>query len=112
MRLRLCLSVTMSEGCNPSSLLSLTLHIARVLPSRLPPQSLLPHALSSCEVACGAISLTLVSHDGSMDRRFTSPSLIKPSTYQPASDLIQGQRATFGSPGQWSPNTVLILGGS
>jgi hypothetical protein len=40
------------------------------------------------------------------------PSLIKPSTYQPVRHLIRGQRAAFGSPGQWSPNTVLILGGS
>jgi hypothetical protein len=41
-----------------------------------PPQSLLPHALSSCKVACGAITLALASHDGSTDGRFTSPSLI------------------------------------
>jgi hypothetical protein len=42
------------------------------------------------------------------------PSLIpeEPSTYQSARHLIRGQRAAFGSPGQWSPNTVLILGGS
>jgi hypothetical protein len=36
----------------------------------------------------------------------------EPSAYQPARHLIRGQRAAFGSPGQWSPNTVLILGGS
>jgi hypothetical protein len=36
----------------------------------------------------------------------------EPSTYQPARHLIQGQRAAFGSPSEWSPNTVLIFGGS
>jgi len=36
----------------------------------------------------------------------------EPSTYQTARHLIWGHRAAFGSLGQWSPNTVLILGGS
>jgi hypothetical protein len=42
------------------------------------------------------------------------PSLIteEPYTYQPARHLIQGQRAAFGSSGQWIPNTVLIFDGS
>jgi hypothetical protein len=35
-----------------------------------------PHALSSCEVACGMITLALIRPDGSTDGRFTShPSL-------------------------------------
>ena len=38
----LCLPVTRRKGCNPSSLLSFTLHISRVLPSRFPPNRFYP----------------------------------------------------------------------
>jgi hypothetical protein len=99
-RLQSFLSVITHSACFQSS------------PLTSSPQSLLPYALSSCEVACGMITLVLVRPNASMDGWFTSPSLIKPSPYQPASHLIQGQRAAFGSLSQWSLNTVLILGGS
>ena len=102
----LCLLVTKSEGCNPSSLLSLTLHPCQSSPRVCPFNRLChtPYPLVRLHVA------QLPSHRSGLTalRMGSSPS--HPSSSHPPTSLrgieFQGQRATFGSPGQWSPNTV------
>ena len=73
-----CVSVRQWPGVKVA-ILPLCYHSLCVFPEfspRVCPQSLLPHALSSCEVECGVITLVLIRPDGSTDGRFTShPSL-------------------------------------
>ena len=79
------------------------------------PQSLLPHALSSCEVVCGMISPTLVRPDGSTDGRFTPPSLINSwgAIYLPACETFNSgpmSRSWFSGPVK--SKYYIVLGGS
>jgi hypothetical protein len=83
----LCLPVPRSEGCNPSSLRSLTLRKNCQSSPRVCPLSIVSaiHLILSHEVACGTIFLALIRPDVPTDGRFTIPSLIKTSAYQSAS---------------------------
>jgi hypothetical protein len=92
--------VTRSEGYSPPSLLSPTLHIARVLflPSRLPPNRFSPtrYPLARLRVArfpSRWSGLTALRMGGSP----LHPSLIpeEPSTYQPARHFNSGPASRF-----------------
>jgi hypothetical protein len=103
----LCFPVTRSEGCNPSSLLSLTLHKNCHSSPRVCPFNRLyhtPYPLARLRVA------RLPSHRSGLTALWMGGSPSHPSSSHLPTSLqgieFQGQRATFGSPGQWSPNTV------
>jgi hypothetical protein len=88
--------MTRREGCNPSSLLSLTLHITRVPLTFAPQSASTPRLILLRGCVWHDFPHALISHDGSMDRRFTSPSLIKfPSTYQPDETFNSGPASRF-----------------
>ena len=73
-----CVSVVSDQKRRLQSFLSAITHSAYCQSSPLAsaPQSLLPHALSSCEFVCGAITLALVRPNDYMDGKFKShPSL-------------------------------------
>jgi hypothetical protein len=99
--------VTRSEGCNPSSLLSLTLRKNARVPLASPPFNHLchmPYPLARLRVA------RLPSHRSGLTALWMGGSPSHPSSSHPPTSLrgieFQGQRAAFGSLGQWSPNTV------
>jgi hypothetical protein len=102
----LCLPVTRSEGCNPSSLLSLTLRNARVPLASAPFHRFChtPYPLARLRVA------RLPSRRSGLTALWMGGSPSHPSSSRPPTSLrdikFGGQRAAFGSPGQWSPNTV------
>jgi hypothetical protein len=104
--------MTKSEGCNHSSLLSLTLRNPRVPSVSAPSHRFYhtPYPLARLRVA------RLPSRRSSLTALRMGGSPSHPSSSRPPTNLrvikFGGQRAAFGSPGQWSPNTVLIQGGS